>query len=199
LTAEAETAFAPGIGERAEVPPRAEDGGIPAEPLNEPFDERFIRFSHATESVLKAITRYKNDCLNRFGLRGMHLMTMISLYRDGIETSGGRGLTSSDLCRICAVDKAFVSRVTGELKRLGYLDSAGNGGRYNARVSLTERGRTVTREIYALLNDAVSRITRDVPAEDVETFYGVLARFGENLAQLNGKSVPESGEEPDGN
>ena len=40
---------------------------------------------------------------------------------------------------------------------------------------------------------------RDVPAEDVETFYGVLARFGENLAQLNGKSVPEPGEEPDGN
>ena len=144
----------------------------------EDYDDRFIRFSHATESVLKAITRYKNDCLSPYGLRGMHLMTMISLYRSG------EGLTPGDLCRLCAVDKAFVSRTTGELKRLGYLDAS--EGRYNARVTLTERGREVTREIYGLLNDAVARITDGVPPEDVETFYGVLSRFSENLGEMNG-------------
>ena len=90
--------------------------------MTEAYDDRFIRFSHATESVLKAITRYKNDCLARYGLRGMHLMTMVCLSRSGAD-----GLTPGELARLCGVDKAFVSRTTGELRRLGYLSV--DGGR----------------------------------------------------------------------
>ena len=147
--------------------------------MTDAYDERFIRFSHATESVLKAITRYKNDCLARYGLRGMHLMTMVCLFRSDED-----GLTPGELSRLCAVDKAFVSRVTGELKRMGYLSA--EEGRYNARVSLSERGRAVTAEIYRMLNDAVERITAGVSSGDVETFYSVLSRFGDNLDAMNG-------------
>ena len=53
--------------------------------MTEAYDDRFIRFSLATEAVLKAITKYKNDCLDRYGLRGMHLMTMVCLFRSGAE------------------------------------------------------------------------------------------------------------------
>ena len=73
--------------------------------MTEAYDDRFIRFSHATESVLKAITRYKNDCLARYGLRGMHLMTMVCLSRSGAD-----GLTPGELARLCGVDKAFLLR-----------------------------------------------------------------------------------------
>ena len=162
--------------------------------MTEACDDRFIRFSHATESVLKAITRYKNDCLARYGLRGMHLMTMVCLFR-----SGGKGLTPGDLSRLCAVDKAFVSRTTGELRRLGYLSV--DGGRYNARVSLSKRGAEVTAEIYRMLNDAVARITDGVSDGEVETFYAVLDRFGKNLNELNEGSLGPDGdpdEIPDG-
>ena len=164
-------------------------------PMTEASDDRFIRFSHATEAVLKAITKYKNECLARYGLRGMHLMTLICLSR------APDGLTSGDISRLCAVDKAFVSRVTGELKTLGYLEAA--EGRYNARVTLTGAGRTVTGEIYGMLNDAVERITAGVPAEDVETFYGVLERFGKNLDVMNHKNgkkdaADSTADRPDG-
>ena len=158
--------------------------------MTEAYDDRFIRFSHATESVLKAITRYKNDCLARYGLRGMHLMTMVCLFRSGAD-----GLTPGELARLCGVDKAFVSRTTGELRRLGYLSV--DGGRYNARVSLSERGRAVTGEIYRMLNEAVARITEGISAGDVETFYGVLARFGKNLDAMNHKTEPSAAEAPD--
>lgn len=158
--------------------------------MTEACDDRFIRFSLATESVLKAITKYKNDCLDRYGLRGMHLMTMVCLFRSGAE-----GLTPGDLARLCAVDKAFVSRTTGELRRLGYLSV--DGGRYNARVSLSERGRAVTGEIYRMLNEAVARITEGVSDGDVETFYGVLDRFGKNLDAMNHKTDPSAAGGPD--
>ena len=93
------------------------------------------------------------------------------------------------------MDKAFVSRTTGELKRLGYLSV--DGGRYNARVSLSERGREVTAEIYRMLNDAVKRITAGVSASDVETFYAVLERFGENLNVMNHGKGQSAGEDPE--
>ena len=146
--------------------------------MPEASDERFIRFSLSTEAVLKAITKYKNDCLARYGLRGMHLMTMVCLFRAGAD-----GLTPGELARQCAVDKSFVSRTTGELKRLGYLSV--DGGRYNARVTLSDRGAEVTAEIYRMLNDAVDGITADVSPDEIETFYAVLEQFGNNLNGMN--------------
>ncbi len=187
--------------------------------MTEACDERFIRFSLATESVLKAITKYKNDCLNRFGLRGMHLMTMVCLFRAASKKSGAGGsgaggsdadgsaadgssedsepdgLTPGELSRLCAVDKAFVSRTTGELKRMGFLEIS--GGRYNARVFLTEAGQRVTEEIYAMMNDAVARITDGVSPEEVEMFYSVLDRFGKNLTVMN-RPAEEGSPEEDG-
>ena len=173
--------------------------------MTEACDDRFIRFSLATENVLKAITKYKNDCLARFGLRGMHLMTLVCLFRaaptpPGGDGAPGDGLTPGELSRLCAVDKAFISRTTGELKRMGYIEVS--GGRYNALVSLTDTGRRVTEEIYAMLGDAVTRITDGVSAAEVEIFYGVLDRFGKNLNVMNrpaGESVPdEDGAAPGG-
>ncbi len=178
-------------------------------PMTEACDDRFIRFSLATESVLKAITKYKNDCLTRFGLRGMHLMTMVCLYRAASKKRGGNGSaadgcsedpapdgrTPGEISRLCAVDKAFVSRTTGELKRMGFLEIS--GGRYNARVFLTEAGQRVTEEIYAMMNDAVARITDGVSPAEVEMFYSVLDRFGKNLTVMN-RPAEEGSPESDG-
>ena len=159
--------------------------------MTEAYDDRFIRFSHATESVLKAITRYKNDCLGRYGLSGMHLMPMICLARSGAD-----GLTPGDLVRLCAVDKALVSRTTGELKRLGYLSV--DGGRYNARVSLSARGAEVAEDIYRMLKDAVAQITAGVSDGEVETFYAVLERFSGNLNAMNQKKIAAADAPEDG-
>ena len=151
-------------------------------------DERFIRFSAATESIQKALQKYKNECLEAYGLRSMHLMTMIRLYK-----RGGEGMTSVDLAKSCAVDKAFVSRVTGELRLLGYLESADGGesaGRRRNRLVLTQRGREVMQNVYRMLDRAVDRITEGVSGRELETFYGVLARFDDNLMAL----AAESGE-----
>ena len=108
------------------------------------------------------------------------------------DGSSRDGLTPGELSRLCAVDKAFISRTTGELKRMGYIEIS--GGRYNALVSLTDAGRRVTEEIYAMLGDAVARITDGVSAAEVEIFYGVLDRFAQNLNRMNrpaGESVPD--------
>ena len=150
------------------------------------YDGRFVRFSMATESIAKALQKYKNDCLAPFGLRSMHLMTLWCLWRND------EGLTPGDLSRLCGVDKAFVSRVTGELTDLGYVGREADGQRKRQRVTLTERGREVMRKVDELLRFSVEKITEGVSREQLEVIYGVLERFGGNLAAL---AVPA---EPDG-
>ena len=165
-------------------------------PMDSSYDDRFVRFSMATESLAKTLQKYKNDCLEPFGLRSMHLMTLWCLWRNG------GGLTAGELSRLCSVDKAFVSRVTGELGALGYVDRIDRGEERGTRsriLTLTERGREIMEKIDGILRYSVERITDGVGREQTEAFYGVLDRFRQNIQDLadrkNGPTDPnESGE-----
>ena len=78
--------------------------------------ERYVRFCMAVEQMAKTLQKYKNEKLAAFGLRSMHLMFMFQLHQSE------DGLTGTELAAICSVDKAFISRVTGELISLGYVE-----------------------------------------------------------------------------
>ena len=143
------------------------------------YDARFVRFSMETEALAKALQKYKNDCLERFGLRSMHLMTLWCLWRNK------DGLTAGDLSRLCSVDKAFVSRVTGELGELGYVDRGEDRGRRSRVLTLTSRGREIMKEIDGILRYSVERITDGVGREQLDVFYGVLDRFRRNIDTLS--------------
>ena len=146
--------------------------------MDSSYDDRFVRFSIATDAIAKALQKYKNDCLAPFGLRSMHLMTLHCLWRNP------EGITPRDLARFCGVDKAFISRVTGELTELGYVGRQEDDGRLRRRLTLTERGRGVMQRIDAILAYSIDRITEGVSREQLEIFYGVLERFGGNLRAL---------------
>lgn len=146
--------------------------------MDSSYDDRFVRFSVATETLAKALQKYKNDCLEPFGLRSMHLMTLWCLRRNAC------GLTAGELSRLCGVDKAFVSRVTGELGELGYVDRGeGRGGR-GRLLTLTARGREVMEKIDGILRYSVERITAGVGRDQMDAFYGVLDRFRQNIGGL---------------
>lgn len=147
--------------------------------MDSSYDDRFVRFSMATEALTKTLQKYKNDCLERFGLRSMHLMTLWCLWRNK------DGLTAGDLSRLCSVDKAFVSRVTGELGELGYVDRGEDQGRRSRVLTLTSRGREIMKEIDGILRYSVERITDGVGRGQLEAFYGVLDRFRQNIDTLS--------------
>ena len=146
--------------------------------MDSSYDDRFVRFSMATDAIAKALQKYKNDCLAPFGLRSMHLMTLHCLWRNP------EGITPGDLARLCGVDKAFVSRVTGELTELGYVGREEDTRQRRRRLTLTERGRGVMERIDGILAYSIERITEGVSREQLEIFYGVLERFGGNLSAL---------------
>jgi len=143
--------------------------------------DSFIRFSIATETILKNIQKYKNEKLEEFGLHGMHLMYMYCLDKSS------DGMTPVELAKNCNVDKAFISRVTTELKRLGYIDygtRAEKEPKYKKRILLTNEGKRIMQSINNMINEAVERITSGISQDQIDSFYYVLSKFDENLDSL---------------
>ena len=108
-------------------------------------------------------------------MTGTHTICMRRLY-DSPE-----GLTRIELASCCAVDRAQITRVIGELLAKEFVIEIGGGAHYRKRCVLTERGREVTAEI----NDAVERVHRYVsgriPKEQLSVFYETLAEICERL------------------
>lgn len=141
--------------------------------------ERYTRFSIAIEHMAKTLQKYKNEKLAVFGLRSMHLMFMFQLNQ------AGKGLTGSELAAICSVDKAFISRVTGELCGAGYVEYKDkNGSRYKNKLVLTDAGRQIMAQVNAMIDDTISAVTRGITDEQFRTFYTVLETIDRNLENL---------------
>ncbi len=142
---------------------------------------RYFRFSSATDSVAKNVQKYKNEKLSGFGLRSMHLTFLCCLYKSE------SGMTLGELSKECGVDKAFISRVTRELEKLGYIDYSSSHPlelRYKKRLVLTEYGRKIMNKVDRLLDEAVNKITDGIPEEQIDTFYSVLAKFDGRLSEM---------------
>ena len=142
-------------------------------------NDRFMRFSIAMETISKNVQKYKNEQLSPFGLKSMHLMFLYCL--GGAEN----GLTATELSKSCGVDKAFISRMTTDLRTMGYISSAdADDGHYKKRLELTERGRNIIGDINVLVDSAVEKVTADVPREHLEIFYEVLEKMNGNINGL---------------
>ncbi len=140
--------------------------------------ERYVRFCMAVEHMAKTLQKYKNEKLAEFGLRSMHLMFLFQLNQSE------EGLTGTELAATCSVDKAFISRVTNELTALGYVEYRNKvGTRYKNRLILTEQGKNVMEKVSEIIDEAVSVVTKEISAEQFDTFYAVLSTVNRRLEE----------------
>lgn len=142
-------------------------------------EERFARFSFAIDKVAKNLQKYKNEHLEKFGLRSMHLMYLVNLGHTP------EGLTATELAQSCSVDKAFISRLTGDLCSAGYVEyKTKEGTKYNNKLILTEAGHKVMTEIKKIIDDSVQHIIGDIPENHLIIFYNVLNQITAHLEAI---------------
>lgn len=146
--------------------------------------ERYIRFSIAIEHMAKTLQKYKNEKLNEYGLRSMHLMFLFRLNQ------AEEGMTGSELAVSCSVDKAFISRVTNELCSAGYVEYKNKGGsRYKNKLVLTQAGKKVMEHINSMIDEAISSATEGITETQLNIFYSVLGTIDKNLESVSEKNV----------
>ena len=135
---------------------------------------RFEEFLTGITVCYKYIQRIKNAEMTEFGLKGTHVACMFYLHHNP------DGLTSTQLCALCAEDKAGISRTVADLRERGYIEQGG-AKQYRAPLHLSQAGHAIAQQMDPLIKSWVSVGGQGMSAEEREAFYRSLSRIAENL------------------
>ena len=136
--------------------------------------QRFDAFVSGITSCYKYIQRIKSMEMTEFGLKGTHVMCLYYLRQNPT------GLTASQLCGLCAEDKAAISRTVSELKSRGYITSLSEKA-YRAMLTLTSAGQEIARKFDNLIEGWVTAGGDGLTDEERSDFYKALSSIAENL------------------
>ena len=136
--------------------------------------QRFDAFVSGITSCYKLIQRIKSMEMTEFGLKGTHVMCLYYLRQHPA------GLTASQLCGLCAEDKAAISRTVSELRSRGYITTLSEKA-YRAMLTLTGAGQEVARKFDRLIEGWVSAGGDGLSEEERFDFYKSLATIAGNL------------------
>lgn len=141
--------------------------------------ERFYEFSGLVSAAYKALRQAQEKYTREFGLRSVHVACMLHLL------GAPEGLSATELSERCGVDRAQISRVTGELERAGLICEAvpGEKRRYRGPLALTDTGREKAAQMNAIVAEKLAAVSAELNPYDVNVFYRVLravvAKLGE--------------------
>lgn len=148
--------------------------------------ERFERFSSAVSSVYRYIQKIEREEMEKQGLKGAFAQYLMALYRNPT------GMTASQLCEACDMNKAAVSRAIGEMEECGLVTKHSDGdSAYRALLFLTERGREVVQFVYARGVIAVEKGGEGLSDEKRRVFYEALKLIESNLQRVCQEGLPE--------
>ena len=136
--------------------------------------QRFDAFVSGITSCYKYIQRIKSLEMTEFGLKGTHVMCLYYLRQNP------SGLTASQLCGLCAEDKAAISRTVSELRSRGYVTTLSEKA-YRAMLTLTSAGQEIARKFDHLIEGWVTVGGDGLTDEERSDFYKTLSAITDNL------------------
>ncbi len=145
--------------------------------------QRFEAFVTGITTCYKYIQRIKSAEMTELGLKGTHVMCIFFLHHNH------GGLTASQLCQLCAEDKAAISRTLAYLQKEGYLLTGEK--KYRTPLFLTERGKQIAQQVDGLILQWVGFGSDGLTDEDRAVFYRCLELISTNLRQQMQKQQEE--------
>ena len=141
---------------------------------------RFEKFTLLIDGIHKSISKLKFDTAPYLGVKSVHVFWIyqLSLHPEG--------LTAAEIASVSMVDRSLISREIAALKKDGYIKSEDGGGKrsYNARITLTEKGRGLAQEITKEAIRVQSQVDVGITDEELVSFYSTLEKLYSNFASL---------------
>lgn len=146
---------------------------------------RYEQFSFAISNIYRSIQKIEREEMERYGLKGVYAQYLVTLERFQ------QGLTASQLCEICDLDKAAVSRAVAEMERRGLLERGlTNATGYRAKLCLTAAGREAAEYVNQRAQQAVDAAGRDLTDDDRKTLYVALESISSRLQTISRNGIP---------
>lgn len=143
--------------------------------------ERFEEFSSLISRVHGNIRKLKARYTAQLGLKAVHI-SWLFLLRAHPE-----GLSASELAAAGQSNRSLVSREIDYLFDQGIIYTQNNSGkrRYGWKLMLTDKGRQLADVVSAIAKDVQNTVSRDIPEDDLITFYRTLRVLADSFGELN--------------
>ena len=138
--------------------------------------QRFQSFMTAITICYKYLQKIKATEMTEYGLKGAHVMCLFFLHQHK------EGLTASQLCQLCAEDKAAISRNLASLFENGFIEVDGRK-KYRAMIKLTEKGEEMAKKLDGLIEQWVEYVGNGLSSNDRTAFYHGLDIISNNLRE----------------
>ena len=147
--------------------------------------ERFLMFYQSFEKVLKDIKKKEKSYMSEYGLRSVHMGCLLRIKLSE------RGMTITQLAKASGTDKALISRVIKELTQDGFVTTrtAGEDKSYNKKYHLTEKGANIASNINEDIGGYMEDARKDIPDDEMQGFYDVLAILTKNISEIADSDV----------
>lgn len=140
--------------------------------------ERFKTFTVLINRISRNIRKIKNQEVAEFNLRSTHVSCLYYLYT-------GEALTATELCELCAEDKATISRTLDYLENEGYLTcQTQHTKRYKSPLQLTAKGREISRQIADKIDGVLDTISIEITEAERIEFYRCLSLISDGLENI---------------
>ncbi len=136
--------------------------------------DRFEAFAAGITACYRYLQKIKATEMTELGLKGTHVMCLHYLHRSP------EPLTAAQLCKLCAEDKAAISRTLSDLEERGYLTSA-SGKKYRAALTLTASGAVIAGQMEDLIAEWVAVGGQGLSESQRTDFYQTLGHIAQNL------------------
>ena len=141
---------------------------------------RFEKFTLLIDGIHKSINKIKFDTAPYLGVKSVHVFWVyeLSLHPEG--------LTAAEIAAVSMVDRSLVSREIAALKKDGYVQSEDTGKKrsYNARITLTDKGRELAERITKEAIEVQSMVGTGIDDRELEDFYSTLEKLYANFSSL---------------
>ena len=146
--------------------------------------DRYEQFSMSISGIYKTIQKLKRDETVRYGLKGPHVQCLVALRKRA------EGATVSQLCELCELDKAAISRAISELEEKGLIERGSCGDKnYRAPLRLTPSGMEIAGKISLLVEQAVEQAGAGLSDADRQVFYRALDLIAGNLQRISREGI----------
>ena len=142
----------------------------------------FLKFTTLITDITRKIRRIISETVAQYEIKRSYALPLYFLYKNGPQSA-------AKLTKLCAEDKANVSRTLRALEDDGYIVREERAGaRSRVRFALSEEGMEIGGYLARRMVEAVRGATDGIGLDELEVMYSVLGRIDANLAELFDKS-----------
>ena len=146
---------------------------------------RFEQFTFMISSIYRSIQKIEREEMDKYGLKGGYAQHLAAMARHP------EGLTAAQLCEICDLDKAAVSRSLTEMEQRGLLERDMTAGAYRAKLRLTSTGREAADYVRKKACAAVEAAGKDLSDGDRAVLYTALESIAGQLQTIAKEGLPD--------